>query len=414
MATLIFYENWKALTVFSLLSLVCITVISALTGMWVLTAIPIGFLFGVFLEKADLCGSSAFSEVLLVKDTKKLLGLWAIIVVGMIGFAGLSMLGLVKLNPRPFLWASHIVGGIAFGMGIVLAGGCVSGCLFKTGQGNINSMTGLIGIPFGVAAIEYGPLHEFSKYLEQFVIKAGDGGLVTLYSLTGLPYGILALLFTLMTLVLVWRSQQKKQTCATVVSSDIIYRKDDTPLIQRIVTKSWKPWQAGIAIGVLGIFAYLSSAESGRNYPLGVTHGVLQTAILVTDSPVKNIYSKPPAPVQGGVETAPASDKAKPVPMKKIIWWLVLEVNALVLGAYVSARLSGKIRFIPRPPEQTVVAFFGGILLGAGAGISGACIVGNVMSGFALMSVGSIVFGVAVVIANWVTTFFYHMGGEMY
>lgn len=38
---------------------------SAMTGLWVLTAIPIGFLFGFFLEKADLCGSSAFSEVLL-------------------------------------------------------------------------------------------------------------------------------------------------------------------------------------------------------------------------------------------------------------------------------------------------------------------------------------------------------------
>jgi hypothetical protein len=60
------------------------------------------------------------------------------------------------------------------------------------------------------------------------------------------------------------------------------------------------------------------------------------------------------------------------------------------------------------------VAFFGGMLLGAGAGISGACIVGNVMSGFALMSVGSILFGVMVLLANWATTFFYHMGGEMY
>jgi uncharacterized protein len=98
------------------------------------------------------------------KGLDKPAGLWMIIVVGIILFAGMAMLGLVKLSPRLLLWASHLVGGLAFGIGIVLAGGCVSGCLFKTGQGNINSIVGLIGIPFGVAAVEYDPLHGFSQH----------------------------------------------------------------------------------------------------------------------------------------------------------------------------------------------------------------------------------------------------------
>lgn len=409
------YTHWKSLTLGSFLTLAVVTFAGFFTGMWVITAIPIGFLFGFFLEKADLCGSSALSEILLTKDVQKLVGLWAIIVVGMVGFSALSIFGLVKLSPRPLLWASHIVGGVAFGVGIVLAGGCVSGCLFKTGQGNINSMAGLIGIPFGVALVEYGPLHGFSKYLGKFVIKAEGGGPVTLYSLTGIPYWLLAVFFALVTLGFVWYARCVKQRKAPEDAPSIIRQKDETPLLQKIMTRPWKPWQAGIAIGILGAFAYLSSAESGRNYPLGVTHGVLQTAILVTDAPVKNIYKKPSTPPAAAeIKTPQVTGKTSEAPRKKIVWWLVLGVNALILGSYVSAKLSGKIRFIPRPPEQTVVAFFGGILLGTGAGISGACIVGNVMSGFALMSVGSILFGVTVLLANWVTTFFYHMGGEMY
>ena len=161
----------------------------------------------------------------------------------------------------------------------------------------------------------------------------------------------------------------------------------------------------------MAAFAYLSSAASGRNYPLGVTHGVLQSALLVTDAPLKYVYAPQPVEPAGTVQK-PVIASGQSSPSKKVSWWLILEVNFLILGAFVSAKLSGKIQFLPRPPEQTVVAFIGGILLGAGAGISGACIVGNVMSGFALMSLGSIVFGVTVLLANWATTFFYHMGGS--
>jgi len=68
----------------------------------------------------------------------------------------------------------------------------------------------------------------------------------------------------------------------------------------------------------------------------------------------------------------------------------------------------------PRPPDQTVIAFLGGILLGTGAAIAGGCVVGNIMSGLALMSVGNIIFAVTVLLANWATTYFYLMGGSLF
>ncbi|MCK7478141.1 MAG: hypothetical protein M0C28_12535 [Candidatus Moduliflexus flocculans] len=42
---------------------------------------PVGLLFGFFLQKGDLCGASAFSEVLLMRDGRKVFGLWVGIVV---------------------------------------------------------------------------------------------------------------------------------------------------------------------------------------------------------------------------------------------------------------------------------------------------------------------------------------------
>ena len=400
----------KGMVWVSLLIVVGILMIisSAATGLWVITAIPIGFLFGFFLEKADLCGASAFSEVLLVKDGRKLWGLWVIIAVGMLVFSLLSLLGLIQLSPKPLMWPSYLIGGILFGIGIVLAGGCVSGCLFKTGQGNINSMAGLIGIPIGVAAVEYGPLSAFSKYLNQFIIRNTDGGPVTLSSITGLPYGILAVMFGVLTLIAAWRFKRSLSKTAPLKENEKI------PFFQRYLTKPWKPWQAGIAIGILGGLAYLSSAATGRNYPLGVTHGVLHAELLATDAPLTFVYtpsissqSKTPEKTNTGLSTNTA-------PSKKVSLWLIFEVIALVAGAFFSAKLSRKIQFLPRPPDQTVIAFFGGILLGTGAAIAGGCVVGNIMSGLALMSVGNMLFAVTVLLANWATTYFYLMGGSLF
>jgi len=383
-----------------------VTIFAAVTGIWVLTAIPIGFLFGFFLEKADLCGSSAFSEILLMGDSRKFQGLMVVVVTSMVGFALLDVFGLIRLNPKPFLWASYLVGGVLFGVGMVLAGGCISGSLFKTGQGNMNSMAALVAIPLGVAAVEYGPLNAFHTALKQHVINATGGEPLTLSIVTGLSYQALAVILLIVTVTIALITKRKKSLQG---AGSAVNKK---PLFYRILRGPWKPWQAGIAIGVLAALAYLSSAESGRNYPLGVTHGVLHAELLVTDYPVKQIWTKvPPKPPQTASGTnAEPSTNAKPG--KKISWWLILEVVALVVGSNVSARLRGNLRLAPKPPDEVIFAFLGGLLAGSGAAIAGGCVVGNIMSGFALMSLGNVLFGVVAIVTNWITTYFYMMGGQ--
>ena len=393
-------ENWRSLATLSLVVMAVIVIIAWTGEHWFLTALPIGFLFGFFLEKADLCGASAFSEALMWKDWSKLQGIWIIAVIGMLGFALLSGLDLIKLNPKPLLWASYIVGGVVFGVGMVLAGGCVSGSLYKSGQGNLNSMAALVGIPIGVMAVEHGPLNGIHKTLRTYIINDADGGPVTFFSVTHLPYWGMAVIIATATLgVSIYLTKKKNETLKNAEPSDV-------PFMQRVLTRPWQPWQAGVAIGVLAAFAYLSSAASGRNYPLGVTHGVMHAELLVTDAPLKHVYApKPKTP-------AAMDEKAPPKSAKKVSWWLILEISALVLGSFVSARLSGRAKLLPKPPEQTVTAFFGGLLVGTGAAIAGGCVVGNIMSGLALMSVGNLLFAFVVLLANWATTFFYLMGGQ--
>ena len=116
--------HWKAYSLIMLVGLSVITAAAVWTRSWVLTSIPIGFLFGFSLQKGDLCGSSAFSEVIMMKDRRKVVGLWMVIVTAMAGFAVLDLLGWIVLNPKPFIYLNVIVGGVLFGVGMVLAPTC--------------------------------------------------------------------------------------------------------------------------------------------------------------------------------------------------------------------------------------------------------------------------------------------------
>ena len=397
-------NSWVWITGVSVLGIIGITLLAGISGLWVLTALPIGFLFGFFLEKADLCGSSAFSEIVMHKDWKKIQGIWMVIVVGMVGFSLISAFGLVKLNPKPLIWASYVVGGAIFGVGMVLAGGCVSGSLFKVGQGNVNSMAALVGIPIGLMMVEHGPLNQLHKFLRTFIVKSGDGGSVTFASVFHLPYWVLAVMFLAATIIIAGFLGKKNKSGAD--------RKERTGTsgLKRVMTKPWRPWQAGVAIGVLACLAYMSSAASGRNYPLGVSHGVMHAELLLTDAPLNYVYA-PKAVSQKPTGSAP--QQQTPAASKKVSVWLILEILMLMLGSFVSAKLSGRAKLLPKPPGQIATAFLGGIMVGLGAAIAGGCVVGNIMSGIALMSVGNLLFVLVVILANWITTHFYLMGGGM-
>lgn len=396
--------NWRTYMILSLIGIVVITIIAAVTKMWVLTAIPVGFLFGFFLEKGDLCGSSAFSEIIMMRDSRKMIGLWILIVTAMLGFAALDLLGWVKLNPKPLMYLSYIVGGIIFGVGMVFAGGCISGCLYKGAAGNLNSIVALLGIPVGVMMVEYGPLHGMHVWLKKHVVSLADGKVVTLNGLIGWPFWALALLFTLITLVAVVLYKKRHSQPAQ------IFQSDKLPWVQKAMSRPWKAWVAGLAIGLLMVPAYLSSAASGRNYPLGVTHGVMQAELLLIDAGFKHVCSSRPAVSPAPTNASGPESGSKGG--KQIVWWLVLEVVALMIGSRVSATMLGQAKLLPKPPDEILFALLGGVMLGIGAAFAGGCVVGNIMSGWALMSVGMFLFGIVTVLSNWATTYFYMMGGQ--
>jgi uncharacterized membrane protein YedE/YeeE len=391
-------SNKKSLIVVGASAILTPMAISYATGLWVITALSVGFLFGFFLQKGDLCGAAGCSEVLVFKSWDKLFGIWVCIITCMAGFACLDLFGWITLNPRPLYWVNDIVGGLIFGTGSVLAGGCITGALYKSGTGNLNSLTAIIGMPIGLLPVWCGFFNPAYRWMTRFEIKAKNGGPFTLSSLTGISYQALTLTFLLLTLLAILLFRRRKKPGA------FLKKTMSFPL-----AGSWKHWKSGLAIGILAVPAYLCAARSGYNYPHGTTGGLSSAIMLATQKNPPVIWT------DDLVVTLKALKRNSDDPehrSRPIVLWIILLWAGLIPGSWVSARLSGQARFRPKPRSQILTAFIGGILLGLGAGLADGCFYGNVVSGWALMSVGGIFFGFAMLLSNWVTTYFYLMGGR--
>ncbi len=368
-------------------------VLVAVTGRWALAALPLGTALGFALSRGGLCGASAIGEILILRDWRRLAGFGVAVVSTMVVFAVLDAFGLVTLNPRHLRWASALVGGTCFGVGMALAGGCVSGTLFKCGEGHLNSIVALPAIAFGIHAIDLGFLSGLDRALRGFVVEGAGGEPVTLASVSGIPYAVLAAVFAALVVALAVRRTPPAVPTGTKM------RPDTVPVSRRWLVRSWRPWQAGLVVGLLAAPAWLTSQESGRDFALCVTYGVEEAPLLATDHSL--------------IWTSADRIASDATPDRPRIWvWLVCLAFGIVAGAHLAARLlgrAGRAGLKRRPPSELAVAIAGGFLVGVGAGLGRGCMLGNGVTGTALMSVGMIAFTLTALAFGLVATRLYAM-----
>ncbi|MFA6000849.1 MAG: YeeE/YedE thiosulfate transporter family protein [Thermoleophilia bacterium] len=109
-----------------------------------------GFLYGVLQQYGRFCFASAWRDLIMVKVPRMFVGI-------MIGLMTLSIISAwlfvqypAFYHPSP-IGPHELVGGLLFGLGMVFAGGCATGSLYKTGEGNMISLTVLLSLSFAQA-----------------------------------------------------------------------------------------------------------------------------------------------------------------------------------------------------------------------------------------------------------------------
>lgn len=115
----------------------------------------IAFVFGLMASRANFCTMGALSDIVNMGHWGRM-RMWllavAVAVVGTTALRWGAQVDLAKaVTMRPSLaWLSQIVGGLLFGVGMTLSGGCASKNLLRLGGGSVRSLVVLVFM--GIAA----------------------------------------------------------------------------------------------------------------------------------------------------------------------------------------------------------------------------------------------------------------------
>jgi uncharacterized membrane protein YedE/YeeE len=115
----------------------------------------LGMLFGGTAQKTHFCTMGAISDIYFIGDWNRFRAWMLAMAVAMVGSQSLHLAGVLDLNDAIYLsstlgWAGAIFGGLMFGFGMTLGGGCGNKTLVRLGAGNLKSL--VVAIVIGVFA----------------------------------------------------------------------------------------------------------------------------------------------------------------------------------------------------------------------------------------------------------------------
>lgn len=330
-----------------------------------ITGLICGALLGFVLQRGRFCVVGAYRDLILSKRTTIFIALFIAITIQSVGVFLLQEMDYITLGFKPFLWLSTIIGGLIFGIGMVLAGGCATGTWYRAGEGLIGSYVALFGYMMGAAITKFGALSFVQNGLKSYSLK--DPTLF--HTLNISPWVLVGILF-----IVVAYFTYKHLKKPSVKIARLTPRK--TGISHYLFEKSWHPFITALLVGIIAIIAYPLSYATGREDGLGIT------------TPSANIIG---FLVSGDL---------------KFLDWGVFLVLGIFIGSFIAAIGAGEFKF--RLPDKKTLAqnLSGGLMMGFGASLAGGCTIGNGLVRTALFSYQGWVAMFCFLIGAYIATYF--------
>lgn len=347
---------------------------------FILSGLLVGVAFGFVLQRGRFCVNTAFRDVIFINDFTLLRAYALGVLVTMIGANFIEDAGLLghvdaagafvrgELYRQAFVPWANMIGGYIFGMGIVLAGGCGSGILYRVGEGLMAAFVAVVGFFFGIIMTRYGvlkPVYDVLVNSDQVVTMAG-GDVPTLYGVLGMNKWLVIVIITAALMPFLVKGK--------------LFKKQ----------KKGYYWSvAGALVGVVAVAAWWASEYFG-----GKARGLSFTG------PLREFFL---AVGMGNSMGDPAQSRTL---FGITFSWSSLYVLGVPFGAYLSARFLKEFKLKVPPANELLRVLLGGLVMGIGAQIGGGCNVGHGLTGVSTLAISSIVATIFIVLGNWTMVYF--------
>jgi uncharacterized membrane protein YedE/YeeE len=356
-----------------------------------------GLAFGFALQRGRFCFASAFRDLFLLGHGRTMKGVLLGLAVASVGFA------VVMARQVPFTTGAFdpptanilpvglhtVLGGVLFGIGMVLAGGCVSGSLYRMAEGYVASWVAFAGIMGGLLVSGY----TWSWWWATSMSTAPRIWLPRLLGHSG------ALVLTLIALgaTLVWVLWLERRA-GMVVSPGRRAEPvpetlaDDLRVVgTRVFVHGWPVLIAGAVLGALNVLLFTAQE------PWGFTGEVSRWA-----TGLAGLFGAAPPPPEGA-DTLPGCVL---VPWDgSVLNHMTFLVVGMGYGSFAGALGAGECKLrIPKQPVRYAQSLGGGVLMGYGAGIGIGCTIGAFFSAIPSLAVNGWVFGAFLGLGAWIGT----------
>ncbi len=350
-------------------------------------AAGIGLPFGLIAAATRYCNMGAVSDWVLTGDPGRMRA-WllsiavAVAAVALLEAGGVFDLDQTRVNYRAaeFPWLRYLLGGVLFGMGMVLAGGCTTKTLVNIGQGDMKSLWAYVVVGLTAAVLLYWP--EARWFVDQTLawphfnfeaVSIGHQDIGTL--IAGIvPAGTL---------------EHWRLGTALAVSTGLVvwlWRLDGGRQMRR-----------ADVIGGLGIGLVITAGWLWTGSPTG--QHLMGEAALAFDPPMGT-------GTQSLSFVAPAAEVLRLAedPAIGLVTFGIVAMLGVIVGAGVWAVMRGHFRLQGfRAWTQFVSYSVGGLLMGAGGIIAMGCSVGQGLSGSSTLALGSLIALGGIVLGAFVT-----------
>lgn len=344
------------------------------------SAFALAFVLGAVGNKTNFCTLGAVADWVNMGDLNRM-RMWLLAIgVAIIGANALQLAGVVDLSksiyPGPnFTWLSYIVGGFLFGVGMTLGSGCGSKTLIRIGAGNLKSV-----VVFIVAAIA--AYMTLRGILGAFRVGVLEKASVTLSTGQDLPSLAAAVTGSRQVWIVVFSFLFGLAFIAFAYASREFRSNFDYTL-------------GGVVTGLVVVGGWYVSGHLGY---IAEDPNTLQEAFAATNTGRMEAFSFV-APLAWSLEYLMLwTDKTR------IVTFGIASTAGVIAGSAVYALASKNFRWEGfRNAEDTGMHLLGGLLMGFGGITALGCTIGQGISGFSTLAVGSIMTFLAIVAGSAAT-----------